>query len=108
MDQNKIQRLQFLEQNLQSVLAQKKAFAMEFSENESAMEAVSTSNDKIYKIIGQLMIVQNRDKAIEELENKKKLIQTRIDMLGKQEELIEKEIVKIREEIIPKKSNNSK
>lgn len=107
MDQNKIQQMQFLEQNLQNILMQKQAFSMEFSENEHAIKAVSDSNDKIYKVIGQLMIAQDKKDTIEELEQKKKLIESRIDALSKQEVLVSKELNRIKDEITSNKANDA-
>lgn len=96
MEQEKVQQIQFLEQNLRSISMQKRAFSMELSENDSAIKAINDSTDKIYKVIGQLMIVSDKDKTLEELEQKKSLIQTRIEALARQEEMIQKELLKLR------------
>ena len=56
MDNEKIQQMQFMEQNLQSILMQKQAFQMEISETTSALNEVEKSKDDVYKIVGQLMI----------------------------------------------------
>jgi prefoldin beta subunit len=94
----KIQQLQFLEQSLQSILMQKQAFQMEISETDSALKEIENSKDDIYKIIGQLMIKVSRKKIQEELENKKKLIETRLDNLDKQEESLRKKVDELRQE----------
>ena len=95
MDKDKIQQIQFLEQNLQSVLMQKQAFQMEYSENNVAIGEIKKSEEKIYRMIGQLMISVNKDKILDELESKEKLIKARIDALSKQEESLRNELQKI-------------
>ena len=96
----KIQQMQFLEQNLQSILMQKQAFQMDLSETVSALKEVDKSKDDVYKVIGQLMIKVSKDKIKEELKNKEKLLETRLDNLTKQEESLTEQANKLREEII--------
>jgi prefoldin beta subunit len=100
----KIQQLQFLEQSLQSILMQKQAFQMEVSETDSALKEIENSKDDVYKIIGQLMIKVSKNKIKEELENKKKLMETRLNNLEKQEESFRKKVEELRKEFVS--SNN--
>lgn len=96
----KIQQMQFLEQNLQSILMQKQAFQMELSESVSALKEIEKSSEDVYKVIGQLMIKVSKDKIKEELKNKEKLLETRMNALTKQEETLTEQANKLREEII--------
>lgn len=98
----KIQELNFLEQNLQSILMQKQAFQMDLSETESALEEINSSGEEIYKIIGHLMIKSDKKKIREELENKKRLLDLRVKNLEKQEKTSMEKIESIRQEIIEK------
>ncbi len=101
MEQNqKIQQLQFLEQNLQSIIMQKQAFQMEVSETNSALEEIEKSKEDVYKIIGQLMIKVSKKKIKEELENKQKLLKMRLDALTKQEESLKVQADKLRDEVM--------
>lgn len=100
MKQEKIQRLQFLEQNLQSVVMQKQTFQMDFSENVLAIDEIGKTKDSVYKIIGQLMINSPRDKILKELEDKQKLLDMRIKSLEEQEKLMRKDIQEMRDEIL--------
>jgi len=106
MDQEKIQKLQFLEQSLQQILMQKQAFQMDLSENISALEEIKKSDDTVYKVIGQLMIKVDKEKITEELIGKEKIIKTRIDSLEKQEQALSDQATSIREELM--KSVNKK
>jgi len=106
MDQEQIQKLQFLEQSLQQILMQKQAFQMDLSENISALEEIKKSDDTVYKVIGQLMIKVDKEKITEELIGKEKIIKTRIDSLEKQEQALSDQATSIREELM--KSVNKK
>jgi prefoldin beta subunit len=100
-DQNqKIQQMQFLEQNLQAILMQKQAFQMELSETISALKEIEKSKDDVYKVIGQLMIKVSKDKIKEELKNKEKLLEARLNSLTKQEESLTEQSNSLREEIM--------
>jgi len=96
----KIQQMQFLEQNLQAILMQKQAFQMELSETVSALKEIEKSEEDVYKVIGQLMIKVSKDKIKEELNNKKRLFETRMDSLTKQEDSLTEQVNNLREGII--------
>ena len=100
MDEQKIQEMQMLEQNLQNLLMQKQSFQMELSETESALEAIKSSGDEVFKIIGQLMIKAEKSSMNEELENKKKMIELRIKTMDSQESSLTEQLEKLREEIM--------
>lgn len=100
MDQKKIQQMQFLEQNLQAMLMQKQAFQMELSETLSGMEEIGKSKKNVYKVVGQIMIEVSKEKIIEELKTKEKLIESRLNILDKQEKQINEQVLNLRKEIL--------
>lgn len=100
MNQEKIQQLQFLEQNVRSLLMQKQAFQMDLSENSAALKEVLRSKDSVYKIIGQLMIKIDKDVTVKELEGKEKLIKSRLEVIEKQEKEMNDKLTEIKEELI--------
>ena len=88
--EQRIQEIQILEQNLQSILYQKQAFHMELSETMAAKKKIESSSE-VFKIVGQLMIKSDPSKIKEELFNKEKLLSLRIKSLETQESsMIEK------------------
>lgn len=103
VDQNKIQEMQFLEQNLQNSLLQKQAFQMELSETQSALREIEKAGDDIFKITGQLMIKTSKPKIKEELTNKEKMFKLRVESLEKQEASFLEKLDAIRDEILSKK-----
>lgn len=98
--QNKIQEMQFIEQNLQNLIFQKQAFQMESAETKSALKEVENSGDEVFKIIGQLMIKSDKEKVKEELSKKSKMIELRIKALESQEKPLEEKLEKLRGEIL--------
>lgn len=103
--ENKIQEMQIIEQSLQNILMQKQAFQMEQSETEAALKEIDSSGDEVFKIVGQLMIRTQKDKIKEELENKKKLLDLRLNNFEKQESSLMEKLETIREEVIEGNKN---
>jgi len=96
----KMQQIQFFQENLQAILMQKQAFQMELSETISALKEVENSKEDVYKLIGQLMIKTPSQKIVEELKNKEKIIEIRLKRLEDQEEKLNSEVKKVRNEFI--------
>jgi len=95
-----MQQIQFFQENLQAILMQKQAFQMELSETISALKEVENSKEDVYKLIGQLMIKTPSQKIVEELKNKEKIIEMRLKRLEDQEEKLNSEVKKARDEFI--------
>ena len=99
---NSIQEMQIIEQNLQNILIQKQAFQMEFSETQNSLKEIKESKDDVYKIVGQLMIKTKKEKIVDELTNKEKLINMRIKSFDNQEANLSEQLAKLREKILKK------
>ena len=86
--QERLLRLQQLQQTLQSVLAQKQQVDMEKTEVEQTLaELQKTADDAVvYKAAGSLLIKAEKAKITEELNEKKEMLDTRSAVLGRQEE----------------------
>lgn len=100
--QEKIQKLQIFEQNLQNFLLQKQAFQFELSETENALEELKKTEEDVYKLIGQVMLKTSKSEIEKELSQKKDILTLRIKAIEKQESNFKEEIDKIREEVIKK------
>lgn len=86
--QERLLRLQQLQQTLQATLAQKQQIELELNETDSALEEMQKTTDEtpIYKSIGSLLIKTEKTKITTELTERKELLNTRITVLTKQEE----------------------
>ena len=85
--QQRLLRLQQLQQTLQGVMAQKQQFTLQLSEVEQAASELEKLNETavIYKSIGALLVKSEKDKVTTELTERKELLKMRVEVLGKQE-----------------------
>jgi prefoldin beta subunit len=85
--QEQVGRLQQLQQNLQSIMAQKQHLETEQLETERALETLKKTgdNDAVYKAAGSILVKSTKPLLVSELEEKKELGNTRITVLTKQE-----------------------
>ncbi|MGV8142596.1 MAG: prefoldin subunit beta [Candidatus Pacearchaeota archaeon] len=97
--QAKFQEMQIIEQNLQSLLMQKQNNHMELSETSNALEEVKKSSDIIYKMVGSIMVVVDKNHTIKELEEKKRVLEIRSESVSKQERTMETKAREIQSEI---------
>lgn len=100
--QEKIQKLQIFEQNLQNLLLQKQAFQFELSETENALGEIGKTKEDVYKLIGQVMIKSPKAEIEKELSQKKDILSLRVRAIEKQESQIKKETEKLKEEVMKK------
>jgi prefoldin beta subunit len=86
--QERLLRLQQLQQSLQATMMQKQQTELELSENDAALEEVQkiSEDTPMYKSVGSLLIKTEKTKITTELAERKELLNTRISVLTKQEE----------------------
>jgi len=86
--QERLLRLQQVQQTLQSVVTQKQQLELELTETEQALSELEKLDETaiIYKSIGSLLVKAEKAKVTIELTERKELLNTRISVLGKQEE----------------------
>ena len=105
--QERLLRLQQLQQTLQSILAQKQQVEMEKTEVEQTIaELQKTADDAvIYKAAGSLLVKAEKPKVTEELVERKELLDTRSTVLARQEERMRSQIkeaqTKLQEDLSP-------
>ncbi len=97
--QEKIQELQLLEQNYQSLLLQKQAFQIELNETENALLEISKTKDDVYRIIGQVMLKSDKTEVEKELKEKKNLINLRIKSIETHENSLRERLEKLKNEV---------
>jgi prefoldin beta subunit len=95
----KIQELQMLEHNLQSYIMQKQTMQVEMNEINTALDELKKSGDEVYKILGGIMIKSNKTNLTAELNEKKKLLEMRLNSIEKQEKMISSKSEELKEEI---------
>ncbi len=85
--QQRLALYQQLQQMLQSILARKQQLNLELMEVENALRALKEVDDStpIYKSVGTLLIRTEKAKVIQELEDKKAVINLRLEQLEREE-----------------------
>jgi len=105
--QERLLRLQQLQQTLQSILAQKQQVEMEKTEVEQTIAELQKTADNavIYKSVGSLLVKAEKPKVTEELVERKELLETRSTVLARQEERMRSQIkesqTKLQEDLSP-------
>lgn len=92
--QERLLQLQQLQRNLQTILAQKQQVELESAETEQALTELGTltKNAVIYRSIGSLLVKSKKTKVEAELKERKELLNTRVEVLGKQEERLRSQL----------------
>ncbi len=97
--QETIQRLQMMEQNMQSLNMQKQQFQAQLFEIEGALKELESS-PVAYKIVGGIMIGVDKSDLQKELQGRKELFDLRVQTLEKQEKQLKEKAKKMQEEVM--------
>jgi prefoldin beta subunit len=86
--QEELVRLQQLQQTLQAVVSQKQQLEMDMSETDRALTELEkvTGETPVYKSVGSILVKADKHTLLSELKEKKELLNTRVTVLGRQEE----------------------
>ncbi|OYT43984.1 prefoldin subunit beta [Candidatus Bathyarchaeota archaeon] len=92
--QERLLRLQQLQQTLQSILVQKQQLELELLEIDRALSELEKTPDDavIYRSVGSLLVRSEKDKVTNDLKERKELTSMRVSVLGKQEERLRSQI----------------
>ncbi|MCM2325439.1 MAG: prefoldin subunit beta [Candidatus Woesearchaeota archaeon] len=96
---DKIEQLQNLEQSINSLIGQKQQFQAQQLEVDNALLQVEDT-DKVFRIIGNIMVASSKDKVKEELKEKKEMTQLRLKTLDKQEDKLRKQAGELQTEVM--------
>lgn len=85
--QERVARLQQLQQTLSVLIAEKQRLQAELEEINMAIEELNKSGDNavVYKSVGPVMVQTSKERLLSELNEKRELDETRIKVLEKQE-----------------------
>ena len=99
--QQRLLRLQQLQQTLQGVLTQKQQLELELTDVEQALSELEKLADTavIYKSVGSLLVKSEKAKVTTELNEQKELLNMRINVLGKQEERLRTQVKDLQEKL---------
>jgi len=99
--QQRLLRLQQLQQTLQGVMTQKQQLELELTDVEQALSELEKLTDDavIYKSVGSLLVKSEKAKVTTELNERKELLNMRINVLGKQEERLRTQVKDLQEKL---------
>ena len=97
--QEQLLRLQQLQQTLQVVVSQRQQLELERSEVDRALGELEKMADDatVYKSVGSLLIKSEKKKVIDELHERKELIETRITVLTRQQTRAEERVKELQQ-----------
>ena len=99
--QDKISRLQQLQNTLQQLLLQKQRLDLERNESERALKTLDgvTSETKVYKSAGAILVEKDRDAVVKELKDRLDFLEMRSKVLAKQEGNTRERLTSIQESL---------
>jgi len=97
--QEKIRKLQLLEQELSHLSVQKQQLSIQLKEINDALSDLGES-EKSYKIIGNVVVSADGDELIKELNSKKESVSLRISSIEKQECVIKDRFSEAQKEVV--------
>jgi prefoldin beta subunit len=99
--QEELVRLQQLQQTLQAVVAQKQQLEMDMTETDRALTELEkvTGETPVYKSVGSILVKADKQVLLSELKDRKELLNTRVTVLGRQEERTRERIKDIQQKL---------
>lgn len=99
MTSAKVNQLQLLQQNVQTLMMQKQQLQSQLVELESALKEIKTT-EQAYKIVGKVMVASSKEDLEKELQEKKDLIDVRVKNLEKQEQSLKENMEMLQKEVV--------
>ncbi|MBN2477702.1 prefoldin subunit beta [Candidatus Micrarchaeota archaeon] len=88
---------QNLERQLQNVMLQKHQLQLQLNEINLAVEELGKTGEKeVYKSVGTIMVKTSKDEALKDLEDKKRLVEVKVNSLIKQEQSLKESLTESR------------
>jgi prefoldin beta subunit len=99
--QDLLNRLNQANAQLQGVLVRKQQFEAELKEVERAMTEIDKlpQDATVYKSVGNFLVPQSKSAALQELRDRKELLELHVKTLSRQESLLREQLEKLRDEI---------
>lgn len=90
-----------MQQTLQTVVSQKQQVELELNETDKALSELEKSTDEtpVYKSVGSILVKSNRQTLLTELKERKELLNTRVTVLGKQEDRTRERLKEVQEKL---------
>jgi prefoldin beta subunit len=99
--QEKLSRLQQLQNTMQQLVLQKQRLDLELTESERALKTLEDvpSDAKVYKSAGSILVEKRKEDVVKELEDRKEFLEMRSKVLAKQEGNTRERITSLQESL---------
>jgi prefoldin beta subunit len=99
--QEELVRLQQLQQTLQAVVSQKQQLEMDMTETDRALAELEkiVGETPVYKSVGSILVKADKQTLLSELKERKELLNTRVTVLGRQEERTRERVKDIQQKL---------
>ena len=97
--QEKIGQIQLIQQNLENFGMQRQQFQVQQTEIETALVEINNTSTT-YKIIGNIMVLIDKEHLKKELDEKKEMLDIRINTIEKQEEKLRVKFDELQQEVM--------
>ncbi|MGD0953431.1 MAG: prefoldin subunit beta [Methanotrichaceae archaeon] len=99
--QNQLAQLQQLQQQAQAVISQKSQIEALIRETDAALKELEKGSDDaiIYKSVGELLFKAEKPKLVEELKERKDMMDLRLKTMSKQEERIQSRFTQLQDQL---------
>jgi prefoldin beta subunit len=99
--QEKLSRLQQLQNTMQQLVLQKQRLDLELTESERALKTLEDvpSDAKVYKSAGSILVEKKKEDVVKELEDRKEFLEMRSKVLAKQEGNTRERITSLQESL---------
>ncbi len=102
-EQDKLIHLQQYQQQLQALSSQKQSIQLQEAEVSNALKELSVVKDeKVFEIVGNVLINRKPDELIKRLNDKKERISLRLESIDKQIKRITEKVQSLQKELIKK------
>ena len=93
--------MQQLQQTLNVIIVERQRLEAELIEVKDALEELQKSPDDVmvYKAVGPILVQSDKQKLVEELNEKKELTETRLKLLEKQEQRTRSQLESLQKEL---------
>lgn len=99
MNKDSLKQLQILEQSLHSIHSQKQQMQSQLIEIESALSEIDSS-ETAYKIVGNIMISSKKSDLKKDLNEKKEIFSSRVNVLDKEEHKMRTEAENLQKQLM--------
>jgi len=97
--QEKIGQIQLIQQNMENFSMQKQQFQLQQTEIETALLEIKNTNTA-YKIVGNIMVLTDKDKLRKDLEEKNEMLNIRVSTIEKQEDKLRSKFEELQQEVM--------